>query len=106
MTNSMARQEGNALALERAEHKLVGRIAERSLDGDLVNVGQLGHLIKPAAADDSNFRCAHQFSASFFTLFSAFRLSQSLAPMADPDRDRTNRSNSLAPLAGVIFSSL
>src|SRR6266571_2226323 len=48
-------QKGDFLSFERAENVSVRRRAERSLLLHFVYVGQAGHGIQPAAADDSNF---------------------------------------------------
>ncbi len=52
MSTSVSRQKCDALAFERSDDERVGRISERGSDFDFLNIGQLGHLIKPAAADD------------------------------------------------------
>src|SRR6266849_9490709 len=59
MPTTMSRQKGNPLTFERAQNEFVRRIAERSLDLDLVDLRQFRHLIKAAAANDSNFRLGH-----------------------------------------------
>ena len=56
MAASVTRQEGDFAALESAAHVGVGRRAERRLHAHFFGLGQTGHGIEPAAADNSDFR--------------------------------------------------
>ena len=53
---SVARQKSDLAAFERAADVGVGRRAERRLHPHFLDLGQAGHGIEPAAADDSDFR--------------------------------------------------
>ncbi len=57
MAAAVAREKSDLAALELAEDEGVGRRAEGRFDALFVNVGESGHGIKPAAADDADF-CA------------------------------------------------
>ena len=57
MAAAVAREKGHLAALQLAEHKRVRGLAEGRFDALLVNVGESGHGIQPAAADDADF-CA------------------------------------------------
>ena len=59
MATSMAREKCHPLILNRAHNEGVRRAAERSINVDLFNVRQFGHLIEPAAADYANLCCRH-----------------------------------------------
>src|SRR5215207_9772136 len=59
---AVARQEGHALAFERADDEGVRRRAEWRLDRHLLHVLQLRHLVEAAAPDDPYLRCRHFFS--------------------------------------------
>ena len=61
MAAAVARQKGDFAALELAQHKGVRRLAERRLDALFVNVGESGHGVKPAAADNPDL-CLSQCS--------------------------------------------
>ena len=59
MAAAVAREKGDFAALELAEDKGVRWIAERRFYALFVDVGESGHGIKPAAADDADF-CLRQ----------------------------------------------
>jgi hypothetical protein len=61
---AVARQKGHLAALQLAQHKGVGRRAERRLHALLAHVGESRHGVKPAAADDADLRCANPNSSS------------------------------------------
>ena len=61
MSDAVPRKKRDPLAFERAENKLIGRTAEWSLNLDLVDLSQLRHLVKAAAADNSDFCCRHEY---------------------------------------------
>ena len=65
MSASVARQKSDLAAFERAQDIGVGRVAEWSLLLEFPHVGEAGHGIKPAAADDANF-CVRQRSPERF----------------------------------------
>ena len=54
MAAAVARQERDALPFERADHDRIGGIAERRLHADFARVGEAGHVVEPAAADDGD----------------------------------------------------
>ncbi len=54
VANAVARQEGDALAAEGADGERVARRAKRRLDAALLDVGQVGHAVEAAAADDAD----------------------------------------------------
>ena len=56
VSTSVARQECNLAAFERAQNIGVRRVAEWSLLLHFPHVGEAGHGIKPTAADDADFR--------------------------------------------------
>jgi formylglycine-generating enzyme required for sulfatase activity len=60
----MTRKKCDFLPLERAQDVGVRRCAEWSFLRDFMNVGDAGHVIQPAAPDDSNF-CLRQDCPSF-----------------------------------------
>ena len=62
MTASMAGEEGDLAAFEIAEDEGFAGIAEGRCDALLMNVGEAGHGIQPAAADDSDF-CLLQYDS-------------------------------------------
>ncbi len=53
MAAPVAGQKGHALSGQCADADRVAGIAERRLDGDLFDVGQLLDVVQSAAADDS-----------------------------------------------------
>src|SRR5262245_30737514 len=56
----MSGQKCHALAFKFAHNEVVGRLAERCVDGDLLRVRQARHLIETAATNDTNrysFQC-------------------------------------------------
>ncbi len=59
MAAAVAREKGDLAALELAENEGVGGCAEGRFHALFVNVGESGHGVKPAAADDADF-CACQ----------------------------------------------
>ena len=54
MALAVARQECHALAAECRQHIRTGRIAKRRRQGLLFAIGELGHVVEAAAADNSN----------------------------------------------------
>ncbi len=58
MSASVARQKCNPLILECPDYEGIRRAAERSINGDLVNILQLWHLIEAAASDDADLCCS------------------------------------------------
>jgi hypothetical protein len=59
MAAAVARQESDLAAFEFAEDKSVGGRAKGRFDALLVDVGESGHGVKPAAADDADFYLRH-----------------------------------------------
>ena len=51
--DAVARQKGDTLAAQGADHIWAGRIAERRGDRPLFTVGHLRHVVQTAAADDA-----------------------------------------------------
>ena len=68
MPASVPRQERHFAALQFAQHKRVRGLAKRRLHALFMHVGESGHRVKPAAADDADLR-----------------LSQLLAPRSQAD---------------------
>ncbi len=56
MAAAVAREEGDFAAFQFAENEGVGWIAERRFHAHFVLIGEAGHGIEPAAADDADFR--------------------------------------------------
>ncbi len=56
MATSVARQEGNLAPFQFAQNKGIGRLAKRRLYAFFLYVGESGHGIKPAAADNADLR--------------------------------------------------
>ena len=56
---AVPREEGHARAAKRGEHVGTGRFAKRRLDDAFFAVGQFGHVVQAAAANDANRRVAH-----------------------------------------------
>ena len=52
----MAGEENHLASFQFTRHKHIGRIPKGGADSDFVRVGEAGHGIKPAPADDSDFR--------------------------------------------------
>ena len=52
---AMAGQEGDFAAFQFAQHEGVGGIAEGGFDAHFVLIGEAGHGVEPAAADDADF---------------------------------------------------
>ena len=59
MAAAVAGEKGDLAALELAEDKGVRGRAEGRFDALFVNVGEAGHGVKPAAADDADFCLRH-----------------------------------------------
>ena len=59
MAAAVAREKSDLAAFEFAENEGVRGCAEGRFDALLVNVGESGHGVEPAAADDADF-CACQ----------------------------------------------
>ena len=57
MAAAVPRQKGDFAPLELAEYEGVGGVAEGRFDRALLNIGESGHGVEPAAADDADFRC-------------------------------------------------
>ena len=55
MAAAMAREKGDFAAFEFAEHERVGGLAEGRFDALFMDVGESGHGVKPAAADNADF---------------------------------------------------
>ena len=53
---AVAGEEGDLAAFQFAEDEGVGWVAEWRLDALFMNIGESGHGIKPAAADDADLR--------------------------------------------------
>src|ERR1043165_6980831 len=68
---TVARQEGDALAFERAHDERVRGRAERRVNRDLFDLRQLRHLVEAAAADDSDLGCGHDYSFQAVRLVAA-----------------------------------
>ena len=51
---TVPREEGHALAAQRADHVRRRRLPERRLDAPLFAIRQLRHVVQTAAADDAN----------------------------------------------------
>ncbi len=62
MAAAVAREKGDLAAFEFAENEGVGGRAEGRFHALLVNVGESGHGIEPAAADDADFCLRHSFT--------------------------------------------
>ena len=56
MPAPMPRQKGHLAPLQFAQHKGVGRLAKGRLHALFAHVGESGHGVKPAAADDADLR--------------------------------------------------
>ena len=56
MAAAVARQERDLAALQFAQHEGVGGFAEGRFHALFMNVGESGHGIQPAAADDADLR--------------------------------------------------
>src|SRR4029453_12345064 len=56
MADAMAREKRPPTPAERRQHKWTGRITKRRLQRHLFAVGQSGHVVQPAAADDPYLR--------------------------------------------------
>ena len=54
VAEAVPRQEGHALAAQRADDVRRRRLAERRLDAPLLPVGQFRHVVQTAAADDAD----------------------------------------------------
>ena len=54
VARAVPREKRDALAAQRAQQVRARRIAERRLQRPLLAVGQLGHVVQAAAADDAN----------------------------------------------------
>ena len=64
MTTSMSRQESNTFAFESPDDEGVGRWSKRSVNFNLFNRRQFGHLVETAATNnpDTNTCCTHESS--------------------------------------------
>ena len=67
VADAVPRQERHALAAQRADDVRPGRIAKRRRDRLLFAVGQLGHVVQAAAADDSDLDTHRLFERVFDT---------------------------------------
>src|SRR5207237_603585 len=56
VAGAVPREERDALPAQRADHVRPGRIAERRGDLFFLALGQFGHVVQTAAADDSDRR--------------------------------------------------
>jgi hypothetical protein len=56
MAAPMPRQKRHLAALQLAQHKRVGGLAKGRLHALFAHVGESGHGVKPAAADDADLR--------------------------------------------------
>ncbi len=65
MAAPVPRQKGHAAALQLAQHESVGRRAKGRFHALLAHVGESGHRVEPAAADDSDFRFHVMISSVF-----------------------------------------
>ena len=81
--DAVPRQEGHALAAQRADHVRRRRIAERRLDAPIFAIRQLRHVVQTAAADDAN-RDGHRLLGWFRVQLSSytFCLSSTSTPCA------------------------
>jgi hypothetical protein len=66
MAAAVPRQERDATAFELSNHDCIGRVAKRRLHADFARVGEAGHVIEAAPADDGDlhrffFRCGFRF---------------------------------------------
>jgi hypothetical protein len=59
MAASMSREEGQPRAAEPAHDDLVGRVAERRMDANTIDVGQAGQLVQATATDHTEEGFAH-----------------------------------------------
>ena len=59
MSAAMTGEEGNLLPFQRTENINVGWRAKWRILRDLMNVGEAGHVVEPAAANDADF-CLRQ----------------------------------------------
>lgn len=55
MAPAMTREKGYVAAFEFAQYERVGGITEGSFDTHFVLVGEAGHGVQPAAANDADF---------------------------------------------------
>ena len=56
MPAPVPRQKGHLAPFQFAQHKGIGRLAKRRLHALFMHVGESGHRIKPAAADNADLR--------------------------------------------------
>ena len=56
VAGAVAREKRHAAPAQRGQHVGTGRVAKRRLERHLLAVGQPGHVVQPAAADDPYLR--------------------------------------------------
>ena len=65
VAGAVPRQKRDALAAQRAEQVRARRVAERRGQRDLLAVGDLGHVVQAAAADDADLDLFHRKALGF-----------------------------------------
>ena len=91
MAAAVAREKGDLAAFELAENEDVRGRAEGGFNALFVNVGEAGHGVKPAAADDADFCVRHLMLLVQLTAFSYQLSALSLRERATATVQRTNR---------------
>ena len=88
---AVTREKCHALPFQRADDDCVGGIAERSLHADFARIGEAGHGIEAAAADDADlhpfdFSDLLDLAAAFFGRFAACAIFNPPLPARLPRR--------------------
>jgi hypothetical protein len=88
MAAAMAGQKGYFAALKLAEDEWVGGFAKGRFDALFVDVGEAGHGVEPAAADNADLR-----------LTRSFHCSDKETPMRAPEPPSTGRFPTRTPVS-------